>query len=118
MCVFCKIIDREIPSTVVYEDELVMAILDINPLTEGHTLVFPKVHVEDLFDCPPDTFEYLSRIVQQVAIDTQLQYQANGFNLLQNSKAVSGQIIPHLHFHLIPRYQENELVILKKDSEQ
>lgn len=109
MCVFCKIINHEIPANVIYEDDKVLAILDVNPETEGHTLVFPKQHYENLMDCPKDVFLDLMSAVQDIAIQLMNDKAASGINILNNNNEDAGQSVPHIHFHIIPRYQKGEL---------
>ena len=116
MCVFCKIVNKEIPATIVYEDDLSIAILDINPLTKGHTLVMPKEHYEDLLDCPKELLKHLIEVSQIVANKIINDNDAKGINLVQNSKVEAGQEVFHLHFHLIPRYHENELTPFKRNE--
>ena len=109
MCVFCKIIKKEIPSTIVYEDDSFIAILDIQPETNGHTLVFPKEHYETIIDCPTDIFKNLMGVVQNLAVTIMQDNNASGVNLLNNNYEVAGQSVPHIHFHIIPRYEKGEV---------
>lgn len=110
-CIFCKIIKGEIPCTKIYEDDNTLAFLDINPATPrgGHTLILLKKHYELITDVPEKELEYLLKIIKKIS-RALLKY-GEGLNIIQNNKKVSGQIIPHLHFHLIPRF-ENDGVIL------
>ncbi len=102
-CIFCKIIAGEIPSHRVYEDDAVIAFLDINPATRGHTLVVPRRHSNDVFDTAPDDLESAARAVQIVARKLHSVVQADGFNVLQNNGPAAGQAVAHYHVHLIPR---------------
>ena len=102
-CVFCAIAAGEIPSFRVYEDDLVLAYLDINPFTEGHTLVIPKAHSTGLLDTPPETLRELIVRVQKVAAQIKNALPCDGFNILQNNGPAAGQTVPHLHFHIVPR---------------
>jgi histidine triad (HIT) family protein len=102
-CVFCKIVAGQIPSLRVYEDDLVLAFLDIGPLAEGHLLVIPKEHAERLEDMPSETLAHLARQLPTLARVVLRVTGAAGYNLLQNNGRVSGQEIPHVHFHIIPR---------------
>ncbi|MDD5437834.1 MAG: HIT family protein [Patescibacteria group bacterium] len=102
-CLFCKIASKAIPAEVVYEDDEVFAFLDINPVNPGHVLVMPKKHYEDFMDMPEEVCLPLVRMIKRVMsvqIDG-LGYE--GVNLFQNNKPAAGQVIPHLHFHVIPR---------------
>jgi len=105
-CLFCAIIDGDIPSRQVYADDTAIAFLDINPLHRGHTLVVPRLHVADILSEP----EMLSRIAPAIQQTGRLlvdRLAADGMNLLVNSGAVAGQEVFHLHVHLIPRYAQN-----------
>ena len=102
-CVFCAIAAGEIPSFKVYEDDLVLAYLDINPFTEGHTLVIPKDHTTGLLDTPAETLKEIVVRVQKVAAHLKAALPCDGFNILQNNGAAAGQTVPHVHFHTVPR---------------
>lgn len=110
MCVFCKIIDGEIPSYKVYEDDDVLAILDISQTTLGHTLVMPKKHYENVLAIPADELAKMIVKVQEVANKVVTNLNAKGFNLLVNTNEIAGQTVMHLHFHIIPRYDENDTI--------
>ena len=102
-CVFCAIAAGEIPSFKIYEDELVLAYLDINPFTEGHTLVIPKAHSEGLVDTSDETLAAVIARVRKVAAHLKAALPCDGFNILQNNGEAAGQTVKHLHFHLVPR---------------
>ena len=102
MCVFCKIIAGEIPATKVFENESVFAFLDINPIEKGHLLVVPKRHCEFLEEAPPDDLCELISAVQKLT--RAVRTFASGANVMQNNGKSAGQEVPHLHFHVIPRY--------------
>ena len=106
-CIFCKIAAGEIPSAKVYEDSEFLAFMDIGPVVKGHTLVIPKKHYDPITGTPPDVLQKLILIVQKVA---KAQYEglgADGINVSQANGKVAGQIIPHIHFHLIPRFEKD-----------
>lgn len=103
-CIFCAIAAGEIPSFKVYEDELVLAYLDINPFSRGHTLVIPKAHSTGLLDTDEATLAAVIARVQKVAAHIKPKLGATGFNILQNNGASAGQTVNHLHFHIVPRY--------------
>lgn len=103
-CVFCAIAEGEIPCFKVYEDDLVLAYLDINPFTEGHTLVIPKAHYAGLLDTPTDLLKDVIVRVQKVANHLKSALPCDGFNVLQNNGPAAGQTVPHVHFHIVPRY--------------
>ena len=100
-CIFCKIVKGEVPADKVYEDDNTFAFLDINPTTAGHTLVIPKNHSETIMDMKKEDLDKLIETVQKVSIA--LEKYSEGVNLLQNNHEVAGQIVPHVHFHVIPR---------------
>ncbi len=102
-CVFCRILKGEISAQKVYEDPRVFAILDINPVARGHTLVIPKDHHETWNDLPADLAQDLAKAAQAVARGVLKATGAEGFNLLMNNRRCSGQAIDHAHFHVIPR---------------
>lgn len=109
-CIFCAIAAGEIPSFKIYEDDLVLAYLDINPFTEGHTLVIPKAHSEGLLDTDDATLAAVIARVRQVAAHLKAALPCDGFNLLQNNGEAAGQTVKHLHFHIVPRYGTEPIV--------
>ena len=108
-CIFCKIAAGEIPSFKVYEDGDVLAYLDINPFAKGHTLVIPKAHSSGLVDTDNDRLAMVMAAVRKVASHLKTALPCDGFNILQNNGAAAGQTVNHLHFHIIPRYNGEEL---------
>ncbi|MCR1834627.1 HIT family protein [Oceanobacillus caeni] len=107
-CIFCKIINGDIPSAKVYEDEHVYAFLDISQVTKGHTLVIPKTHVKDIFETPPEVAKELYARIPKVANAIKKTYQPLGLNTLNNNGEAAEQSVFHLHIHLIPRYGEGD----------
>ena len=103
-CIFCAIAAGEIPSFKVYEDDLVLAYLDINPCSKGHTLVIPKAHTTGLLDTPAESLKEIIVRVQKVAEHIKTALPCDGFNILQNNGTAAGQSVFHLHFHIVPRY--------------
>ena len=108
MCVFCKIINNEIPSKKVYEDEDVLAILDLSQLTYGHTLVMPKAHYATLLDSPNDVRAKLINVTCCLANKIKKNLNAEGVNIVNNSGEAAGQTVMHTHIHIIPRYNGDE----------
>ena len=108
-CIFCAIAAGEIPSFKVYEDDLVVAYLDINPFTEGHTLVIPKAHSEGLLDTSDATLADVLARVKKVAAHLKAALPCDGFNILQNNGEAAGQTVRHVHFHIVPRYGQEEI---------
>ena len=115
-CVFCKIINNEIPSTKIYEDNYVLVMLDIRPATKqgGHTLVITKKHYELITDVPDELLNKISLVIKKVS--RALLKFGKGLNILLNNKKIAGQAIPHVHFHLIPRF-ENDGVLVERWTE-
>ena len=108
-CIFCKIAAGEIPSTKLYENEKVLSFLDINPAAKGHALVIPKKHYHTLLDMPHEELKEVMEVVQKVAAAIMSTMQAEGFNVIQSNKEAAGQVIPHAHFHIIPRSKGDRL---------
>jgi len=109
-CIFCKIIAGEIPSYKIYEDEHSFAFLDIAKDFEGHTLVIPKKHYENLFDCPKEELEYVIKAVQKIANHYKVKGY-DGINILNANGKSAEQSVSHLHFHIIPRKNNDGLHI-------
>lgn len=102
-----KIIRREIPAEIVYEDDDTLAFLDIAPVSKGHTLVIPKTQVKNIFDADDATLAAVMRTVRIVAPAVKAGAGADGLNIHSNHEAAAGQIVPHLHFHIIPRFTDD-----------
>ena len=105
--IFTRIIKRELPGEIVYEDERVVAFLDIAPKTEGHTLVVPRTEVAAFHELPPEDATALARALQIVARGVTRAMGTPHYNLALNNGPVAGQVVFHVHFHIIPR-QEND----------
>jgi histidine triad (HIT) family protein len=110
-CIFCQIALGKIPAKVVYQDSNVLAFLDINPASKGHVLIIPKKHIADLLEIPEHDFKSFMGVVKRVAEGVLSGTKAAGFNIVQNDGKVAGQIIPHLHYHVIPRFTDDGLDI-------
>ncbi len=104
-CLFCKIVAKIIPSAIVYEDEHVLAFLDIHPMSSGHTLVIPKIHAENILDLPDTQIEPFFRTVKKVVDLLRKRLGPKGFTIGINHGRMSGQAIDHLHVHVVPRYE-------------
>ncbi|SFD36889.1 histidine triad (HIT) family protein [Lentibacillus persicus] len=107
-CIFCKILDGELPSAKVYEDDDVYAFLDISQVTKGHTLVIPKTHTKNIYETPPEVAGKLFERVPYIANAIKKAYQPIGMNLLNNNEKPADQSVFHLHIHLLPRYGEDD----------
>jgi len=107
--IFTKIIGREIPGSIIYEDAHHIGFLDINPLEQGHTLVVPKAEYETIFDMPENEFLELQRVVLKIAKHLEKTLSC-WVNIIQNNKAIAGQEVMHVHFHVIPRRQKKDFL--------
>lgn len=110
MCIFCDIIDGNIPSKKIYEDDKFLAILDISQTTMGHTLVIPKKHYENMLEMPENEYGELMMLVHRLANKIVDNLSASGVNILINTNASAGQTVMHTHVHIIPRYDENDTI--------
>lgn len=106
--IFKKIIDREIPASIVYEDETVLAFLDIYPIKKGHVLIVPKKEYINIFDIDPVVFAHMATIAQRIARVLMLVVKARGVNIHMNNGEEAGQDIFHAHLHVIPRFTRGE----------
>ena len=102
-CLFCKIAAGEVPCKKLYEDANSIAFLDIYPTSKGHSLVVPKSHYATLLDIPEMELKEIMAAVQQVSAAVMRATKAEGFNIIQNNRQAAGQVINHLHFHIVPR---------------
>ncbi|MCK4479053.1 MAG: HIT family protein [Candidatus Lokiarchaeota archaeon] len=112
-CIFCKIDDREIPSQIIFENELDIAFLDIFPISEGHTIVIPKKHYSNLEYIPDYELTELFKVVKKLAIMIHKKLKIDGYNILQNNFTAAGQVINHFHVHIIPRNFDDERFRIK-----
>ncbi|HXH83804.1 MAG TPA: HIT family protein [Candidatus Tectomicrobia bacterium] len=106
-CVFCKIRDGQIPSTTVFEDERTFAIMDINPLNSGHTLVITKAHAPTVWDADPADLQAAITTARRVALALREAVKPDGLNMLQANGPAAFQSVPHYHLHLIPRWTDD-----------
>jgi histidine triad (HIT) family protein len=101
-CIFCKIASGDIPSKKVYEDVHAFAFLDAEPLNIGHTLIVPKKHFETIDEMSSKELANMSKAIEKVSKG--VMKLSEGMNILQNNNKIAGQVVPHVHFHLVPRY--------------
>ncbi|KAJ3328914.1 hypothetical protein HDU76_009034 [Blyttiomyces sp. JEL0837] len=106
-CIFCKIVQRKAPAHIIYEDEKIMAFLDIAPMNKGHSLIIPKYHHINLIDTPSDILSHIAVRLPWLAKGICKAVGTDSFNLLQNNGAVAGQVVFHLHFHIMPRFNDD-----------
>ena len=114
-CILCKIINGEIPSYTIYEDEIVKVFLDVNPVNNGHSLAVPKKHYTDINDIDLDTLTHIQKTVKNLFQKYKDNLNCDGITLVQNNEY--GQEVKHYHLHIIPRY-ENDNVTFKSDLEK
>ncbi len=107
-CIFCKIVKGEIPAAKVFENEHVLAFLDISQVTKGHTLVIPKVHKENLYELTPEIARNLFEVVPAIANALKREFNPIGLNILNNNGESAGQSVFHYHMHLLPRYGKGD----------
>ena len=110
-CIFCKIIDGEIPAIKVLDEELVIAFMDINPSNHGHMLVVPKKHAENIFEISESDLAATIKAVKRCANAVKEALNAEGVTILQLNGKASDQIIPHFHIHIIPRWENDGLPV-------
>ena len=115
-CIFCQIVNKTAPSTIVYEDEHCLGIVPLGKVGKGHTLIIPKKHAANLFDIEDEEFNYVLIAAKKVAAQLREQYSATGINLLHASGADAQQTVFHFHFHLIPRYPNDGLDLWMKNK--
>lgn len=105
MNIFEKIVNREIPATIVYEDEDILAFMDIGPIIKGHTLVIPKACCDPITETPDEVLCKLIKVAKRIAAAQMNELGADGVNIIQNNGAAAGQEVPHIHIHVIPRFK-------------
>jgi histidine triad (HIT) family protein len=101
-CAFCDIAQKEAPASIVYEDEKVIAFMSIRPINIGHTLVVPKKHYENIYEIPEDEVAHLYTVVKKIAHAVQKAVNAEGIRIVQNNGEAAGQVVFHMHVHIIP----------------
>ncbi len=109
MCIFCKIINGEIPSFKVHENDDFLAFLDIGSLTKGHTLIVPKKHYENFLNMPVFLLEKMQIFCKEVVSILEKSLDVHDFNFLNNCGSIAGQTVMHYHYHVIPRFVKNEI---------
>ena len=115
-CLMCRIIRGEIPSYTLYEDEEVKVFLDIYPISKGHSLVVPKKHYVNIFDIPASEMSFTKKI-PGIAKKLKEITGATGMNIIQNNGRDAGQLIDHIHFHLVPRSPADGINLVPSKSE-
>jgi histidine triad (HIT) family protein len=108
-CIFCRIITRQVPAEVLYENDRVIAILDINPIHYGHALVIPKTHCADFLSIPEADLHDVLHVTQMVARAIVQSLNLEGFNIFSNNGRVAGQSVFHFHMHVTPRFPDDNI---------
>jgi len=108
-CVFCKIVKQQIPCFQLFEDDLVKVFLDVNPVSNGHLLVIPKKHYENIFKVPSEALNRIIQVCQKMSVLCKDKLGATGVNILNASGKDAQQTVFHLHFHVIPRFKNDKL---------
>ncbi len=106
-CIFCKIIRGEIPSFKVHEDSHCIAFLDIAPFAKGHSILVPRNHYNNLLDFPEEEMENYFSSLKKLTAKIKEKLGADGINIIQNNYSAAGQVVNHLHFHIIPRWKDD-----------
>jgi histidine triad (HIT) family protein len=104
-CVFCRIVKGEAPADKIHEDERFIAILDINPVAQGHCLVIPKRHCVNLVDFDPSAAQGYLELIRALALRISKTIKADGFNVINTNGRAAQQSVDHLHFHIVPRFK-------------
>lgn len=115
-CIFCKIINKEIPSITVYEDDFFKAIMDISPAAKGHIILISKKHFANIFELDEATSSQAVTVAAKIAKAMKEELNCDGINLLQNNGEAAGQTVFHFHMHLIPRYDNDTIKLTWKQS--
>jgi histidine triad (HIT) family protein len=110
-CVFCKIVAGEIPAVKVLDEDKVFAFMDINPASRGHMLVIPKIHAENIFEISEDDLAAVTSAVRRCAAAAKEALKAEGITVLQLNGKASDQLVPHLHVHIMPRWEDDGLTV-------
>lgn len=115
-CIFCKIAAGEIPTRKIYEDNDLIAIMDLSPTSKGHSLIIPKEHYTNIYDIDEEIAGKVMKTAKKLATKMTVALNCDGFNLLQNNGETAGQTMFHFHMHLIPRYKDADNNMLKFTS--
>ncbi len=117
-CIFCKILVGDIPAEIVYEDKDAIAFMDISPVTKGHVLVIPREHYKDVIDVPEEILQKMIVVAKKIAPKIVEAVGADGFNIGINNGKAAGQVVYHLHMHVMPRYEYDNLKMWEGDGYQ
>jgi len=115
-CIFCKIVKGEIPSYKIYENSRILAFLDIAPVNKGHALIIPKDHYENIYDIPENLLKEMISAVKKISMAIKKSVDADGISIAQSNESSAGQVVPHLHFHIMPRFRNDGLKLWPQGS--
>ncbi len=107
-CIFCKIAGKKASAEILYEDDIIMSFLDIRPVNFGHALVIPRDHYENFISVPADKLKQLITVTQKVAASVNNSLEPDGYNIVANNGIAAGQSVFHFHFHIIPRFVDDD----------
>jgi histidine triad (HIT) family protein len=110
-CPFCKIASGEATASIVYEDTNVIAFMDLNPASDGHTLVVPKVHYENIYEAPEKLLAKMAKVVKRICVALKKSVNANGIKVIQLNGRAAGQVVMHIHIHVIPTVLRADAII-------
>ena len=109
-CIFCKIVQKDIPGKIIYEDDVCLAFLDLSQTADGHTLVIPKKHYKNILEVNDEILTHLIVVTKKLANKIVKNLNANGVNILTNANEIAGQTVMHFHIHIIPRYNQDDKI--------
>ena len=109
-CIFCKIVQKDIPGKIIYEDDVCLAFLDLSQTNDGNTLVIPKKHCKNILEVDDETLAHLIVVTKKLANKIVKNLNANGVNILTNANEIAGQTVMHFHIHIIPRYNLDDKI--------
>lgn len=112
-CIFCKIAQKNVPGKIIYEDDICLAFLDLSQTTDGHTLVIPKKHYENILEVDNEILSHLMIVTKNLANKIIKKLNAKGVNILTNANEIAGQTVMHFHIHIIPRYNLDDKIEIK-----
>lgn len=120
-CIFCQIVEKKIPSHILFENDTNLAFLDIFPVSKGHTIVIPKNHYDNLENIPVSELAETFKVVKELSVLIHNKLKIEGYNILQNNFRAAGQVINHFHVHIIPRSNKDrkfQLIIPREQSKE
>lgn len=116
-CIFCKLANGEIPTNTLYEDDDFRVIFDVSPVSKGHALIIPKNHYKNIYDIEEDVLSKAALLAKKMVKVMTDEFNADGFNIIQNNEEAAGQTVFHFHMHLIPRYKGDKAIKFGESKE-